>query len=262
MSATATTIQSTTRARAEALVAELTDNGDLDSLVHLARMIGSAQDALTDDMIGRLAGIAGGGIDMLDRVNRSGVVKALPAIAQMVDNGDLERITHLARLIGSAEDALTDDMVGRLAGIAGGGLDMLDRVNRSGVVKALPAIAQMVDNGDLERITHLARLIGSAEDALTDDMIGRRAHLASEGLSLFDRVTRSDGFMGMLQILERPDVQEAFTAFLEAVCIARTEAKEAAPSVGGLGPMLKLARDPQTQDAMRFMVSMASHLKR
>ena len=183
-------------------------------------------------------------------------------VAELTENGDLENLVHLARLVGSAEDALTDDMIGRLAGIAGGGLDMLDRVNRSGVIKALPAIAQLVENGDLERIVALARLVGSAEDALTDDMIGRLARLASEGLSLFDRLTRSDGFMGRLRVLERADVQEAFTSFLEAVCAARVEAQQAEPSTGGLGGLLKLAREPQTQDAMRFMVSMANHLNK
>lgn len=197
-----------------------------------------------------------------DNVESTTRARVEALVGELVENGDLDNLVHLARLIGSAQDALTDDMIGRLAGIAGGGLDMLDRVNRSGVVKALPAITQLVENGDLDRITHLARLIGSAEDALTDDMIGRLAHLASEGLSLFDRLTRSDGFMGMLRILERSEVQESFTAFLEAVCTARSEALEAPPSSGGLGPMLRLARDPQTQDAMRFMVSMASHLKR
>ncbi len=86
--------------------------------------------------------------------------------------------------------------------------------------------------------------------------------MATESLSLLDRLTRSDGFLNMLRILERTEVQESFTAFLEAVCAARSEAVDAEASSGGLGSMLKLARDPQTQDAMRFMVSMANHLKR
>ena len=197
-----------------------------------------------------------------DNVESTTRARVEALVGELVENGDLDNLVHLARLIGSAQDALTDDMIGRLAGIAGGGLDMLDQVNRSGVVKALPAITQLVENGDLERITHLARLIGSAEDALTDDMIGRLAYMATEGLSLLDRLTRSDGFLSMLRILERTEVQESFTAFLEAVCAARSEAIDAEASSGGLGSMLKLARDPQTQDAMRFMVSMANHLKR
>jgi uncharacterized protein YjgD (DUF1641 family) len=151
-------------------------------------------------------------------------------------------------------------MVGRLAGTLGGGLDMLDRANRSGIVHALPAIAELVENGDLERIVHLARLVGSAQDALTDDMIGRLARVASESLCLLDRLTRSDGFMRMLGILEREDVQEAFTAFLEAVCVARSEAREAPPPKGGLGNMIKLAKDPDTQAAMQLMAGMGKHL--
>ncbi|MEJ2478662.1 MAG: hypothetical protein P8Y78_00540 [Acidihalobacter sp.] len=197
-----------------------------------------------------------------DNVESTTRARVEALVGELVENGDMDNLVHLARLIGSAQAALTDDMIGRLAGIAGGSLDMLDQVNRSGVVKALPVVTHLVENGDLERIAHLARLIGSAEDALTDDMIGRLAYVASEGLSLLDRLTRSDGFLGMLRILERTEVQESFTAFLEAVCAARSEAVDAQPSSGGLGPMLKLARDPQTQDAMRFMVSLASHLKR
>ncbi len=90
---------------AQALVEELVANGDLDNLVHLARLIGSAQDALTDDMVNRLAATAAGGLDLLDRANRSGVARALPAIAELVDNGDLDRLVELARLVGSAQDA-------------------------------------------------------------------------------------------------------------------------------------------------------------
>ena len=96
------TVQHTSRERVESLVDELVGNGDLDNLVHLARLVGSAQDALTDDMVGRLAATVGGGLDMLDRANRSGIAKALPAVAQLVENGDLERLVtgspgHLGR---------------------------------------------------------------------------------------------------------------------------------------------------------------------
>ncbi|MCG6857169.1 MAG: hypothetical protein LJE67_03805 [Salaquimonas sp.] len=254
------TVQSTARARAEALVEELVDNGDLDNLVHLARLIGSAQDSLSDDMISRLAATVSGGLDMLDRANRSGVAKALPAISQLVENGDLDRIVNLARLVGSAEDALTDDMVGRLAAAFGGGLDMLDQANRSGVAKALPAIAQLVENGDLDRIVNLARLVGSAEDALTDDMIGRLARVWSEGLFLVDRLTRSEGFMRLVSILEREDIQNTLTELLQAVSKAREEARAAPVSRGGLGGAIRVVSDPDTQSALRFMASLSKGL--
>jgi uncharacterized protein YjgD (DUF1641 family) len=255
-------VESTTRQRAESLVDELVANGDLDNLVHLARLVGSAQDALTDDMVGRLAATVSGGLDMLDQANRSGIAKALPAISQLVENGDLDRLVHLARLAGSAEDALTDDMVGRLAATVGNGLDMLDSANRSGIARALPAVAKLVENGDLDRLVDLARLVGSAQDALTDDMIGRLARVASESLFLVDRLTRSDGFMRLIAILEREEIQETLMAFLEAVSAARDETGKAQPPKGGLGGMMKMAADKDTQAAMQLAVSMSKHLSR
>lgn len=259
---TPATAENTTRQRAESLVDELVANGDLDNLVHLARLVGSAQDALTDDMVGRLAATVTGGLDMLDQASRNGVARAFPAISQLVENGDLDRLVHLARLAGSAEDALTDDMIGRLAGTVGNGLDMLDRANHSGIVKALPAVAKLVENGDLDRLVDLARLVGSAQDALTDDMIGRLARVASESLFLVDRLTRSDGFMRLIAILEREDIQETLMAFLESVSQARADAAGAEPPKGGLGGLMKMATDRDTQAAMQLAVNMSKHLAR
>jgi uncharacterized protein YjgD (DUF1641 family) len=254
------TVQHTSRERVESLVDELVGNGDLDNLVHLARLVGSAQDALTDDMVGRLAATVGGGLDMLDRANRSGIAKALPAVAQLVENGDLERLVHLARLAGSAEDALSDDIVGRLAGALGSGLDILDRANRSGVAKALPAVALLVENGDLERIVQLARLVGSAQDTLTDDMIGRLARVACEGILLIDRLTRSDGFLRLIAILEREDVLNTLIEFLDAVSAAREEARKAPPLKGGMGGVMTLVKDRDMQVAMRFIIAVSGYL--
>lgn len=187
-------------------------------------------------------------------------VRAETLVTELVDNGDLDSLVHLARLVGAAQDALTDDMVGRLAGLAGDSLDMLDRVNRSGIARALPAIAQMIDNGDLDRLTHLARLLGSAEDALTDDMIGRLARLAGDGLSLIDRIVRSEGILHLLALLERSEIQETLEALLKSLATGRELLSKEPPSPGGLGEMLRLARDPQTQNALRLMTHLISHL--
>ncbi len=69
-----------------------------------------------------------------------------------------------------------------IAHTASEGMDLLDEVNRSGVKKALPALAALVENGDLDRLVRLARVYGAAEDALTDDIVGRVADTAAEGV--------------------------------------------------------------------------------
>ena len=150
----------------------------------VGRLVAGAQDAMTDDMVTRLSATVSNGLELLDRVNRSGVGDALPTIAAMVKNGDLARVADLARLIGSAEDSMSDDIVKRLSETAVGGLDMLDRVNRSGILKALPAITQLVENGDLDRLISLARFVAAMEDSLSDDIVRRVAIVATELASL------------------------------------------------------------------------------
>jgi len=186
--------------------------------------------------------------------------RAEALVDELVANGDLDNLVHLARLIGSAQDALTDDMVTRLSGAVAGGLDMLDQANRSGIAKALPAIGQLVENGDLDRIVNLARLVGSAEDALTDDMISRLAFVATEGLFLVDRLTRSAGFMRMIAILEREDIQETLTELLQAVSKAREDARAAPPAKGGLGSAMKVVADPDTQSALHLLAGIGRNL--
>ena len=80
-------------------------------------------------------------------------------------NMEVERIAE------SAADALTDDIVARLANVAGDGLTLLDQATQSNLDKALPAISRMVENGDLDRVVNLSRVLGAAGDALTDDII-------------------------------------------------------------------------------------------
>ena len=53
--------------------------------------------------------------------------------------GTPSQTEEIGSLVASASDALTDDMVGRLAGTFGEALDVLDRINRSRLARALPA---------------------------------------------------------------------------------------------------------------------------
>ena len=159
------------------------------TLPEIERVLQAAQDSVTDDMVSRLAENGAQALDLLDKVNRSGLDKALPAIAEMVKNGDLDRLCSLARVYGAAEDAATDDMIGRLTDTVGTSMDLLDRLNRSGFERALPVLSRLLDNGDLQRIVHLARVLGSAEDALSDEMVGRLTDAAGGGSKSMTRLS-------------------------------------------------------------------------
>lgn len=222
----------------------------------LARFAESARDALSDDIVARLASTLGDAIDLLDRINRSGVARALPALSALVSNGDLDRLVYLARLLGSAQDAVTDDIVARVADVATDSIDLLDRVNRSGIAAALPAIARLVENGDLDRLVGLARVLGSAQDALSDDIVSRVAGIVGDGLSLLEKANRC-GLGRVLKTLERENlVADSFDALSCA-----TRDAEAGRSRGGLRGLWKIARDPAVQDAIHFFVSFRKHYR-
>jgi hypothetical protein len=243
----------------------------------MRRLAEAARDALTDEMVTRLAGTAGEAMELVDQVNRAGLGKAIPALAQMVNNGDLERLVQLARVYSSAEDALTDEMVGRLSEAVGGGLGLLDQVNRSGLEKALPVLSRMVADGDLDRLAQLARVYSSAEDALTDEMVGRIAETVGEGLSLLDRLSR--GGAGRLvemmehmeasgalervattlpKLLERMDHLEQL---LNCVDAAAADTAKAKPAQGGLGGLWQMMRESESQQTLQFLLKLGKHIR-
>jgi len=142
----------------------------------IERVIAAARDSLTDEMVGRLAGSAAEALDLVDKAGRAGLSKAIPSLAEMVNNGDLERLTQLARVYHAAQDALTDEMIGRLAETFGEGMSLLDRVNRSGFWRLVEVMERLESTGALERIANslpqllerldmVAGLLGCMENA-------------------------------------------------------------------------------------------------
>ncbi|MCC6868624.1 MAG: hypothetical protein IT522_07355 [Burkholderiales bacterium] len=237
----------------------------------------AARDALTDEMVGRLSATAADAMDMVDQVQRSGLAKAIPQLAQLVNDGDLERLANLARVYAAGQDALTDEMVGRLTDAVGGGLAFIDQAQRAGLERAIPVLVELVDNGDLQRLVKLARLYGSAEDALTEEMIGRLAETFGNGVSLLDRVSRGGGerIVAMLERLETSGSLEKMAgtlprllerldqvqAMLECVDAAAAESAKTPRSTGGIGSLWRTMKDGETQDTLRFLMLLGKQLR-
>jgi len=164
---------------------------------------------------------------------------------------DANDALEFERLTAAARDSLTDEMVSRLSATAADGMDLLDQINRSGVGRALPALAQLVANGDLDRLVALARTYGAAQDAMTDEIVTRMADTMGASVSLMDRLNRA-GVDRLIGLLERTVVA------LEA---ASREASEKPPAAGGFGGLWQLMRDPENQEALRFMLAVGRGLR-
>ena len=174
----------------------------------LERVIAAARDSMTDEMVGRLAGSAAEAMDLVDKAGRSGLSKAIPALAEMVNNGDLDRLSQLARVYHAAQDALTDEMVGRLAETFGDGLSLLDRVNRSGIWRLVEVLEHLESTGALERIAEMlpqllerlemmSGLLGCLEDAAKKS----KEHPASGGIGSLWRIMTDEKTVHSLQFL-------------------------------------------------------------
>ena len=248
-----------------------------DGKADVERLVAAARDALTDEMVSRLSATAGNAIDLLDDVHRSGLDRAVPALARLVNDGDLGRIVHLARVYAAAQDAVTDEMVTRMSEAVGGGLALIDDVHRSGLARAIPALVQLVENGDLQRLVRLARVYSSAEDAVTEEMVGRMAETVGTGLSLLDRLSRGGGerIVAMLERLENTGELEKLAAtlprlldrldqvhdMLECVEHAAVESGQAPRSAGGVGGLWRIVKDSDGQDTLGFLMRVGKNLR-
>ena len=167
--------------------------------------------------------------------------------------------TEAERLFESAADSLSDDIVGRLGSTMGEGLMLLDQVSRSNLDKAIPLIDHLVETGDLERAANLVRVLGSAGDAINDDIVGRLSEMANELMIIADRIARNENIHKLLDLLERDYMIDMLTSLCEAAASAK--ASHDAPSSGGIMGLLKTMKDPEVQQALQFMSKFSAGFK-
>ena len=86
---------------------------------------------------------------------------------------------------------------------------------------------------------------------MSDEIVTRLSSAASEGITLLDRLTRNQGLMRLLQVLDRPESQQLLLSLADAVSKMSRDLATAPPSKGGLFGILKLAREPGTQEGLR-----------
>jgi uncharacterized protein YjgD (DUF1641 family) len=168
---------------------------------------------------------------------------------------------ELERVVAAARDALTDDIVTRLSATLVQGLEVLDRVNRSGIDRALPTIARLAENGDIDRLANVARLVAAMEDSLNEDIIVRLGTTLTGLAMLADKLARNDGLLKLIDVLGRDDVQTALSKLVDAAGKASTESAAQPPAAGGLGALWQLATDPGTQEALRVVALVGKHLR-
>lgn len=120
-----------------------------------------------------------------------------------------------------------------------------------------PFVGSSVELGgfarELEQLSELATLVASARDAMSDEIVARLTRAVSEGVTLLDRLTRNEGLMRLLQVLDRPEAQHLLLGLSKALGQMSREVAVAPPARGGLGGLWRLMREPGTQEALRSL---------
>jgi hypothetical protein len=113
---------------------------------------------------------------------------------------------------------------------------------------------------DLQQLVELSHFLASARDALSDNMVSRIARATSEGLNQLDRLTRNEGLMYLLQILNYEDSQRLLFTLADVLRALSHEISETTPASGGFAGAFGIVREPGTQEGLRLLALIGTHL--
>lgn len=123
-----------------------------------------------------------------------------------------------------------------------------------------PRVPTTLDDAAVGSLVEVLHLMASAKDAMSDEMVARLARTMSEGMTLLDRLTRNEGLMRLLQVLDRPESQHLLIGLSEAIGATSRELATTPPAKGGLGELWHLARQPGTQEGLRLLALFGHYL--
>jgi hypothetical protein len=106
---------------------------------------------------------------------------------------------------------------------------------------------------NLEQLSELATLVTSARDAMSDESVTRLSRVFSDGISLLDRLTRNEGLMRLLEVLDRPESQHLLIGLSKALGQMSRDIAMAPPARGGISELLGIVREPGTQEGLRSL---------
>lgn len=110
-----------------------------------------------------------------------------------------------------------------------------------------------LDAAAVESLVEMLNFVASARDAMSDEIVTRLARTVSEGMTLLDRLTRNEGVMHLLQVLDRPETQYLLISLADALAKMSRELATAPPAKGGILGLVQLARTPGTQEGVRAL---------
>lgn len=153
------------------------------------------------------------------------------------------------RLVQAAQEAMTDGMVERLTTTGGNALEVLDRLNdedtKDAVVNMIERLTELNRSGALDTLFDTVILLHGMRSALTDSMVERLVIWAET----------------MINNVANEDLAQFAGETVDAMHEAAVETAETRSS-GGLMSTISMMSKPETQQAMRFLMTFACKMQK
>jgi uncharacterized protein YjgD (DUF1641 family) len=157
-------------------------------------------------------------------------------------------LDEMSRLTLAAREALTDNMVERLAMMGGNALELLDRLNDpttgAAVHSLIDRLTELHKVGALDTVCDLALTLHAMRSALTDNMVERLFMFVESMIN-----TVGNEAMGELAENTRLALEEA------------AQETKGAPQRGGMMAALSLLSKPETQRSLAFLLAFSAKLQ-
>jgi uncharacterized protein YjgD (DUF1641 family) len=154
----------------------------------------------------------------------------------------------MARFVQGVSDAMSDGMVERLTATAGNAMEVVDKLNDPDVKEALStlldALGNMQRTGVLQTVIDTIYMLHAARSAATDSMVDR-------AFAFIEHMANNLGTEDLATL-----AHEAKGAMGDAVDSCNI------PGGTGLFGTIKMLSRPDTQDALRFMLSFSCSLRK
>ncbi len=116
-----------------------------------------------------------------------------------------------------------------------------------------PQVSLALNAEAVNSLVEMLNLLASARDAMSDEMVSRLARTVSEGMTLLDRLTRNEGLMRLLSVLDRPEIQYLLLSLSQAIVAMSRDLATVPPARGGVLALYRLIRQPGTQEGIRAL---------
>ncbi|MDA8089793.1 MAG: DUF1641 domain-containing protein [Nitrospiraceae bacterium] len=223
---------------------ELQATGTMDSFFQAIQAIGFMKDGMTDTMVNKNAAMAESLMEIASEAASPEIMESLKELKAIHRSGKLKDLFELSDNISFMMNSTTTKMLERNAEIAEALYSIAHEAADPSMIEAVRELKNLQKSGNLKTLAEASYMVSFMRNAVTDTMVQR---LAAFGSAFVESVSdpRLNGIL-----------KSATT------CMTRTVQDHASnPPKPGLKGLFATMRDPEVQQGMHFMMTLAKNMR-